>query len=246
MPIVANRTLTVHDLYAMRDRIGLSHSECEQPPRTRSRFEWGKGQQACYLNDLTQNFTSPPLVHIWEPSDRFGKGAVLDGRQRLKAIFSYLDGNFCREEISPGEWVGKDCIQLLAAKPFLTQVLRAILIPVLTIQASSYWEAAIAVYPQICGYRNEAAEHEQQILQSCLGNEDDIFTDKEYCDWRVSNLKMGIAHRKRTGQIEFHYTGLRVPVPQIPPHSVSMMIEEFHLRATEFVARHHHRGAIPC
>lgn len=248
MPAVTEQTLTVHDLYAMRDRIGLSRRECEQPPRVRSLYEWGRGQQASYLNDLTQNFTSPPLVHIWEPSDRFGKGAVLDGRQRLKAFFSYLDGNFRRKEIVPGEWVGKDYIQLLAAKPFLTQVLRATLIHVFTIQAPSYWEAAIAVYPQICGYRSETAEREQQILQSYLDNEDDIFTDNEYCDWRVSNLKMMIAYQKRTAQIEFRCTerGRGVLVPQFPPHGISTMIAEWQLRATELVARHHHRGAIPC
>lgn len=29
MPTVTEQTLTVHDLYAMRDRIGLSRSECK-------------------------------------------------------------------------------------------------------------------------------------------------------------------------------------------------------------------------
>jgi hypothetical protein len=33
MPTVTEQTLTVHDLYAMRDRIGLSYSECEPPIR---------------------------------------------------------------------------------------------------------------------------------------------------------------------------------------------------------------------
>lgn len=246
MPTVTEQTLTVHDLYDVRDRIGLSRSECKQPPRTRSLFEWGRGQQAYYLKDLMQNFTSPPVVYIWEPSDRFGKGAVLDGRQRLKAFFSYLDGNFRRREIAPGEWVEQDYIRLLATNPPLAETLLQTSIQVVTIQALSYWEAAIAVYLQICEHRDETAEREQQILQSYLDNEDDIFTDKEYCDWRVSNLRMGLTYQKRNAQIEFRYEGLRVPVPQLPPHDVSKMIAECQLRATEFVARHHHRGAIPC
>lgn len=246
MPTATEQTLTVHDLYTLRDNIGLSRKECRQPPRTRSLFEWGKAQQAYYLDDLMRNITSPPIVYVWEPVDGSGKGAVLDGRQRLKAIFSYLDGNYPLGETASEGWAGKTYSQLLATNPHLAETILRTPIQVVTVQASSYWEAAIAVYPQICGYHNEAAEHEQRILQSCLGNEDDIFTDKEYCDWRVSNLKMGIAHRKRTVQIEFRYAGLQVPVPQIPPHSVSMMIEECHLRATEFVARHHHRGVIPC
>lgn len=248
MPTVTKQTLTVHDLYAMRDRIGLSRSECKQPPRYRSLYEWDRGIQASYLNDLALHFAIPPVVYIWYPSDGFGRGAVLDGRQRLKAFFSYLDGNFQRREIAPGEWVGKDYIRLFAIDPSFAQIVQQTPIQVVTIQATSYWEAAIAVYPQICGYRSETAEREQQILQSCLDNEDDIFTDKEYCDWRVSNLKMRIAHQKRATQIEFRCTerGWGVLVPQLPPHSISTMIAEWQLRATEFVARHHHRGVIPC
>lgn len=69
-----------------------------------------------------------------------------------------------------------------------------------------------------------------------------IFTDKEYCDWEVSNLKMGLARQKKT---EFRYTGLRVPVPQLSPHEFSKIAER-QIRATEFVARHHARGVVPC
>lgn len=250
MPTVTEQTLTVHDLYAMRDNIGLSRMECKQPPRTRSLFEWDRGQQAYYLNNLARNIMSPPVVYIWEPSDRFGKGAVLDGRQRLKALFSYLDGNFRRRGIAPGEWSGKDYIRLLANKPHLAQALQQTPIQAVTIQAASYWEAAIAAYPQICGHTRETVELEQQMLMHYLDYygldycdpDCNIFTDKEYCDWEVSNLKMGLARQKKT---EFRYTGLRVPVPQLSDRTVSK-ITEWQIRATEFVAKHHHRGAIPC
>lgn len=250
MPTVTEQILTVHDLYALRDNIGLSRKECKQPPRTRSLFEWGKAQQACYLNDLTQNCTIPPLVHIWEPSDRFGKGAVLDGRQRLKAIFSYLDGNYPLGKTMPGGWAGKTYNRLLATNPQLAQTILETPIQVVTIQAPSYWEAAIAVYPQICGHTRETVELEQQMLMHYLDDygldyrdpDCNIFTDKEYCDWEVSNLKMWLARQKKT---EFRYTGLRVPVPQLSNHEVSK-IAEWQIRATEFVARHHHRGVIPC
>lgn len=84
MPAVTKQTLTVRDLYDARDNIGLSRKECKQPPRTRSLFEWGKAQQAYYLDNLLWSITSPPVVYIWEPVDGSGKGAVLDGRQRLK------------------------------------------------------------------------------------------------------------------------------------------------------------------
>lgn len=239
MPTVTEQILTVHDLYALRDNIGLSRKECKQPPRTRSLFEWGKAQQACYLNDLTQNCTIPPLVHIWEPSDRFGKGVVLDGRQRLKAIFSYLDGNYPLGKTMPGGWAGKTYNRLLATNPQLAQAILETPIQVVTIQAPSYWEAAIAVYPQICGHTHKTVLKEQETLMRYLDMEDDIFTDKDYCDWRVSNLKMGIEKFKRK--------------PTLSPHEymnsegwqkVKAMKSE--LRATEFVARHHSRGVIPC
>jgi hypothetical protein len=257
MPTATEQTLTVHDLYTLRDNIGLSRKECRQPPRTRSLFEWGKAQQAYYLDDLMRNITSPPVVYVWEPVDGSGKGAVLDGRQRLKAIFSYLDGNYALEELGETEfegWAGKPYIRLVVRTPHFVQVVRQTPIQVVTIQAPSYWEAAIAVYPQICGHTHETVELEQQMLMHYLDDygldyrdpDCNIFTDKEYCDWEVSNLKMGIAHQKRTAQIEFRYTGLRVPVPQLPSPDVSKMIAERQIRATEFVARHHHRGAIPC
>lgn len=138
MPAVTEQTLTVHDLYVMRDNIGLSRSECKQPPRHRSLFEWGKAQQAYYLNNLTGGITSPPVVYIWEPVDGSGKGAVLDGRQRLKAIFSYLDGNYPLGKTMPGGWAGKTYNRLLATNPHLAETLLQTPIQMVTIQAPSY------------------------------------------------------------------------------------------------------------
>lgn len=109
-----------------------------------------------------------------------------------------------------------------------------------TIQATSYWEAAIAAYPQICGHTHETVPNEQAMLMRFLDAGDGIFGSKEFCDWRVGNLKKSI------NGIGFCYTGLRVPVPQLQPHDISKTITEWQIRATEFVARHHHRGTIPC
>lgn len=226
----------------------MSRSECKQPPRHRSLFEWGKAQQAYYLNNLGGGITSPPKVFIYEPFTDSSKAAVLDGRQRLKAIFSYLDGNYPLGETVPGGWAGKTYKQLQATNPHLAQTILQTPIHVVTIQASSYWEAAITAYPQICGYTRETVELEQEMLMHHLNLADysdpdcNIFTDKEYCDWEVSNLKMGLVRQKKT---EFRYTGLRVPVPQLSPHEFSK-ITEWQIRATEFVARHHARGVVPC
>lgn len=164
MPTVTEQTLTVHNLYAMRDNIGLSRSECKQPPRHRSLFEWGKAQQAYYLDNLLWSITSPPVVYIWEPVDGSGKGAVLDGRQRLKAIFSYLDGNYPLGETAPDGWAGKTYKQLQTTAPNLADALMRTPCGTSVINAASYWEAAIATYPQICGHTRETVLKEQETL----------------------------------------------------------------------------------
>lgn len=239
MPTVTEQTLTVHNLYAMRDNIGLSRSECKQPPRHRSLFEWGKAQQAYYLNNLASGITSPPKVFIYEPFTDSSKAAVLDGRQRLKALFSYLDGNFPTGETAPDGWAGKTYKQLQAATPELADALMRTPCQTSVINATSYWEAAVAVYPQICGHTRETVSNEQQMLMHYLDTNDGIFADKEFCDRKVGDLKKSI------NGIEFCYTGLRVPVPQLSPREYSKTVE-WQIRATEFVARHHHRGVIPC
>lgn len=242
MPAVTKQTLTVRDLYDARDNIGLSRKECKQPPRTRSLFEWGKAQQAYYLDNLLWSITSPPVVYIWEPVDGSGKGAVLDGRQRLKAIFSYLDGNYPLGKTMPGGWAGKTYNRLLATNPHLTETILQTPIQVVTIQATSYWEAAIATYPQICGHTYKTVKLEQEMLMHQLDLADyrdpdcNIFTDEEYCDWEVSNLKKSI------DGIEYHVNRLTPLSPRLP----YLKETRWQIRATKFVARHHHRGVVSC
>lgn len=242
MPAVTKQALTVRDLYDARDNIGLSRKECKQPPRTRSLFEWGKAQQAYYLDNLLWSITSPPVVYIWEPVDGSGKGAVLDGRQRLKAIFSYLDGNYPLGKTMPGGWAGKTYNRLLATNPHLTETILQTPIQAVTIQATSYWEAAIATYPQICGHTYKTVKLEQEMLMHQLDLADyrdpdcNIFTDEEYCDWEVSNLKKSI------DGIEYHVNRLTPLSPRLP----YLKETRWQIRATKFVARHHHRGVVSC
>ena len=237
-----NGAYSIAELYAKRNNISLSRSECKQPPRHRSLFEWGKAQQAYYLDNLLWSITSPPVVYIWEPVDGSGKGAVLDGRQRLKAIFSYLDGNYPLGKTMPGGWAGKTYNRLLATNPHLTETILQTPIQVVTIQATSYWEAAIATYPQICGHTYKTVKLEQEMLMHQLDLADyrdpdcNIFTDEEYCDWEVSNLKKSI------DGIEYHVNRLTPLSPRLP----YLKETRWQIRATKFVARHHHRGVVSC
>lgn len=239
MPTATEQTLTARDLYAMRDNIGLSRKECKQPPRTRSLFEWGKAQQAYYLDNLLWSITSPPVVYIWEPVDGSGKGAVLDGRQRLKAIFSYLDGNYPLGKTMPGGWAGKTYNRLLATNPHLAETILQTPIRVVTIQALSYWEAAIATYPQICGHTRETVKLEQELLMLSLDVGSIIFMDKEFCDARLASLQKSPESRFR-----YWRAGMRSLITF--PDFECTKSPENQIRATEFVARHHHRGVIPC
>ena len=245
MPAVTKQPLTVRDLYDARDNIGLSRKECKQPPRTRSLFEWGKAQQAYYLDNLLWSITSPPVVYIWEPVDGSGKGAVLDGRQRLKAIFSYFDGNYPLGKTMPGGWAGKTYNRLLATNPHLAETILQTPIQVVTIQATSYWEAAVAAYPQICGHASETVLEEQAILMRYLDmedlsiEEDGLFTDEYYCDWSISDLRAGIKKFRRKPPLS-----PREYVKSKEWQTVKAL--KLELRATEFIARHQRRGAIPC
>lgn len=238
MPTATEQTLTVHDLYAMRDNIGLSRKECKQPPRTRSLFEWGKAQQAYYLDNLLWSITSPPVVYIWEPVDGSSKGAVLDGRQRLKAIFSYLDGNYPLGKTMPGGWAGKTYNRLLATSPHLAETILQTPIQVVTIQALSYWEAAIATYPEICGHCDETVEREQWMLQSYLADGSRIFASKEQCDQRVRTLE-DLLSPSIPYMSNFH-------ADLLAPNREFLEMTRWQVEAIKFVARHHHRGVIPC
>lgn len=238
MPTVTEQTLTVRDLYAMRDNIGLSRKECKQPPRIRSLFEWGKAQQAYYLNNLTGGITSPPKVFICDPLNS-SKSAILDGRQRLKAIFSYLDGNFSLGEAAPDGWAGKTYKQLQAAAPHLADALMRTSCEVSVINATSYWEAAITAYPQICGHTRETVKLEQELLMLSLDVGSIIFMDKEFCDARLASLQKSPESRFR-----YWRAGMRSLIT-FPDFECTKSLEN-QIRATEFVARHHHRGAIPC
>lgn len=108
-----------------------------------------------------------------------------------------------------------------------------------TIQAPSYWEAAITVYPQICGHTHETAELEQELLMLSLDAGSIIFMDKELCDARLASLQKSPESRFR-----YWCAGMRSLIT-FPEFECTKSIEK-QIRATEFVARHHHRGAIPC
>lgn len=234
MYIQTDGAYSIAELYAKRNHIGLSRSECKQPPRHRSLFEWGKAQQAYYLNNLTGGITSPPKVFIYEPFTDSSKAAVLDGRQRLKAIFSYLDGNYPLGKTMPGGWAGKTYNRLLATNPHLTETILQTPIQVVTIQAASYWEAAITAYPQICGHTRETVKLEQELLMLSLDMGSIIFMDKEFCDARLASLQKSPESRFR-----YWRAGMRSLITF--PDFECTKSPENQIRATEFVARHHHR-----
>lgn len=238
MYIQTDGAYSIAELYAKRNHIGLSRSECKQPPRHRSLFEWGKAQQAYYLDNLLWSITSPPVVYIWEPVDGSGKGAVLDGRQRLKAIFSYLDGNYPLGKTMPGGWAGKTYNRLLATNPHLAETIPQTPIQVVTIQATSYWEAAIATYPEICGHCDETVEREQWMLQSYLVAGSQIFASKEQCDQRVRTLE-DLLSPSIPYMSNFH-------ADLLAPNREFLEMTRWQVEAIKFVARHHHRGVIPC
>lgn len=237
-----NGAYSIAELYAKRNNISLSRSECKQHPRRLSVFEWSRVRQAGYINNLLRGVASPPKVFIYAPLNS-GKGAVLDGRQRLKAFFSYLDDNFSIGEAPIDSWAGKTYEQLRASSHHLADALMQASCEVSVINATNYWEAAVATYPQICGHSNlpphlrEDVMRTHGMLMRYLANGDPIFDSENFCDQRVLNLK------KSTERMH-----IRIMSPTPPASAYYRHLEaiQWQIRATEFVARHHRRGAIPC
>lgn len=107
-----------------------------------------------------------------------------------------------------------------------------------TIQALSYWEAAIATYPEICGHRDETVEREQWMLQSYLADGSRIFASKEQCDQRVRTLE-DLLSPSIPYMSNFH-------ADLLAPNREFLEMTRWQVEAIKFVARHHHRGVIPC
>lgn len=60
---------------------------------------WSRARRRLFIDSLLNGFIVPPMYwHVVEPSSEYFDGelryAVVDGRQRLEAIFAYLDGEF--------------------------------------------------------------------------------------------------------------------------------------------------------
>ena len=235
--LITKHRLDLLNLYDMRDDIGLSRKECE-PTSTCGDLRKAKAYRDRRVMRLVSDHI-PMInltVYVWVPANDHDKAVILDGRKRLMDILSCVDDTY---SLSEGACSLDLKAQLHATKNLLSETLLLVNVDAVVITSASYWEAAIATYPEICGHAHKTVLKEQEMLMRYLDMEDDIFTDEDYCDWRVSNLKMGIEKFKRK--------------PPLSPHEylksegwqkVKAMKSE--LRATEFVARHHHRGVIPC
>lgn len=189
MPIlITKHGLRVSDLYDMRDDIGLSRKECALTS-TCDDLRKAKDYRYRAVRIMTGVDLDAPrnnlTVYIWDPANDHDKAVILDGRKRLKALLSYIDDNYPLNEGACSLDLDE---QLRVSGTRLSERLRWMTVHTVVVTAASYWEAVIEFYPEICEWRTETVEHEQQMLQELLASDDPIFADKGECTQRLAEL----------------------------------------------------------
>lgn len=96
---------TVKNLKAMRDEketLSFNH------PIQRQSAQWTNEQQSLLIHSMLADFPVPSVyVHKMESTETDAKGkhtysySVLDGKQRMTTVFSYIDGEFALSEDTP-------------------------------------------------------------------------------------------------------------------------------------------------
>lgn len=237
MSTATEQTLTIRDLYAMRDNIGLPKQECIAPVKKRSWFEWDKFEQAYYIKKIAQGNAEPPRIFIYEPLNSPDKAVILDGRQRLKAIFSYLDGNLTT---GAAGYVSCEATkiynQVISELPSISSFL-PLSLQVSIVNASSYWMAALSFYPLICGH-GDYASNELEMFNRVVDENSPVLSNLSDC-------------KKRLGQAEGEKHQLLSFFNPKRRRNKDEWRRELDARSAEvhvfsFIKRHLLRGVIPC
>lgn len=237
MPTATEQTLTIHDLYIMRDNIGLAKQECTAPVKKRSWFEWDKFEQAHYIKKIAQGNAEPPRIFIYEPLNSPDKAAILDGRQRLKAIFSYLDGNLTTGAAGYASCEAtKIYNQVISELPSISSFL-PLSLQVSIVNASSYWIAALSFYPLICGH-GDYASNELEMFNRIVDENSPVLSNLSDCKKRLGQaegekyqLLLFFNPKRRRNKDEWRY-------------ELDARSAEVHVFS--FIKRHLLRGVIPC
>ena len=237
MSTATEQTLTIHDLYAMRDNIGLPKQECIAPVKKLSWFEWDKFEQAYYIKKIAQGNAEPPRIFIYESLNSPDKAVILDGRQRLKAIFSYLDGNLTT---GAAGYVSCEATkiynQVISELPSISSFL-PLSLQVSIVNASSYWMAALSFYPLICGH-GDYASNELEMFNRVVDENSPVLSNLSDC-------------KKRLGQAEGEKHQLLSFFNPKRRRNKDEWRRELDARSAEvhvfsFIKRHLLRGVIPC
>lgn len=112
---------TVKNLKAMRDeKATLSFNH----PIQRQSAQWDNEQQSLLIHSMLDNFPVPAVyIHKTESVEMDAKGkhtygySVLDGKQRMTTVFSYIDGEFALSDDTPDVAI-EDTVYEIAGKYF--------------------------------------------------------------------------------------------------------------------------------
>lgn len=189
------------------------------------------------LKKIAQGNAEPPRIFIYEPLNSPDKAIILDGRQRLKAIFSHLDGNLTT---GAAGYVSCEATkiynQVISELPSISSFL-PLSLQVSIVNASSYWMAALSFYPLICGH-GDYASNELEMFNRIVEENSLVLSNLSDC-----KKSLGQAEGEKHQLLSFFNPKRR--------RNKDEWRRELDARSAEvhvfsFIERHLLRGVIPC
>ncbi|HUC07126.1 MAG TPA: DUF262 domain-containing protein, partial [Solirubrobacterales bacterium] len=131
MSIKPERSIyTANDLIAFREAQSL-----ELTPRFQRREVWKTPARSFFIDTLLRGYPVPPIyIRITQSKDRSRTvREVIDGQQRLRALLSFIDGEYALTNAVGDEWCGRtfdeltpDHQNLIKEFPFIFEVLHGV------------------------------------------------------------------------------------------------------------------------
>jgi len=88
------RRSTIHTIAWFADQHRSNKLDLE-PPYQRGDLVWSRDYQAFFIDTILRNYPAPAIfLHVETSKDGYTIYRVVDGKQRLTAIFEFIEGNF--------------------------------------------------------------------------------------------------------------------------------------------------------
>ncbi|AIY17859.1 DUF262 domain-containing protein [Pimelobacter simplex] len=103
-------TYTAFDLFAWYEQ-----GELELSPKFQRRPVWTTAARSYFVDSILREFPVPPLhIRLIGPGQRSTRREIIDGQQRLRALFDFIGGRFALSRALQSEWAGRSLDELPA------------------------------------------------------------------------------------------------------------------------------------